>query len=422
MLEPFPDFTPAEMEAVLDELRSGAEVAIDILCDIMMNATLPADELGKEMDVIRREIDMGLDDPDNVASRLLFSTAFLNDPRRHPVIGHRHLFDAIHHADLTGYHQARYTPDRCFVVISGDFDADEARKMTTDLTSDKLTGGGREPLVAIDPPQLGPRRMRETFAIPTSRISLAWKSPALDHPDAPAFDVLAGILGRGRASRLHRSLREEKELALEISAFSWTGPGREGLLAVSADADTAKRDALIDELNAALAIPGLANLWVQPIRNRIDMLSTGIKSPIGVKLSGADLASLDIAARTVEQLAKSVPGVSSAAAEAAAEAAASPKGAKGLICLPYFSGERTPIHDAQAKGAFFGLDLTHNRGDLFRAVLEGASARMSSRCVWQAMEEISVTAAPLRRKPTYWIHGSSVRTLAKSSGHMRCCQ
>ncbi|NGQ91710.1 FGGY-family carbohydrate kinase [Rhodobacter sp. HX-7-19] len=58
----------------------------------------------------------------------------------------------------------------------------------------------------------------------------------------------------------------------------------------------------------------------------------------------------------------------------AAEAAASPKGAKGLICLPYFSGERTPIHDPLAKGAFFGLDLTHTRGDMFRAVLEGIAS------------------------------------------------
>jgi xylulokinase len=58
----------------------------------------------------------------------------------------------------------------------------------------------------------------------------------------------------------------------------------------------------------------------------------------------------------------------------AAEAEASPKGAKGLLCLPYFSGERTPIHDPHAKGAFFGLDLTHGRGDMFRAVLEGIAA------------------------------------------------
>lgn len=55
----------------------------------------------------------------------------------------------------------------------------------------------------------------------------------------------------------------------------------------------------------------------------------------------------------------------------AAEAEASPKGAGGLLCLPYFSGERTPIHDPLARGAFFGLNLTHGRGDLYRAVLEG---------------------------------------------------
>ena len=53
------------------------------------------------------------------------------------------------------------------------------------------------------------------------------------------------------------------------------------------------------------------------------------------------------------------------------EAEASPPGAKGLVLLPYFSGERTPIHDTKAKGILFGLDLTHDRGDMFRAVLEG---------------------------------------------------
>jgi xylulokinase len=53
------------------------------------------------------------------------------------------------------------------------------------------------------------------------------------------------------------------------------------------------------------------------------------------------------------------------------EAEKSPPGAKGLVVLPYFSGERTPIHDPQAKGMIFGLNLTHERGDLFRALLEG---------------------------------------------------
>jgi len=60
--------------------------------------------------------------------------------------------------------------------------------------------------------------------------------------------------------------------------------------------------------------------------------------------------------------------------ELVTEAEASPRGAHGLLCLPYFSGERTPLHDPLAKGAFFGLDLTHTRGDVFRAILEGIAA------------------------------------------------
>lgn len=55
----------------------------------------------------------------------------------------------------------------------------------------------------------------------------------------------------------------------------------------------------------------------------------------------------------------------------AQEAALSPLGAKGLICLPHFSGERTPIHNPNAKGAYFGLNLTHNRADIYRATIEG---------------------------------------------------
>lgn len=73
--------------------------------------------------------------------------------------------------------------------------------------------------------------------------------------------------------------------------------------------------ALVDELDRVVKVPGLANIWVPPIRNRIDMLATGIKSPIGVKVSGATLLDIDEVAQQVERVAKTVPGVSSALAE-----------------------------------------------------------------------------------------------------------
>ena len=72
---------------------------------------------------------------------------------------------------------------------------------------------------------------------------------------------------------------------------------------------------LVAELDRTVNIPGLANVWVPPIRNRIDMLATGIKTPIGVKVSGQNLADLDVVARRIETVAKGVRGVSSAFAE-----------------------------------------------------------------------------------------------------------
>ena len=275
----------------IDGPSASLPVFLKTLTGLVFYPTLPESEFEKEKDVIRREIDMGLDDPDNAASRLLFSTVFTLDPRRHPVIGHRHLFDAIRYEDLVGYHRARYTSDRCFVVISGDFDPEEARKMATELTLECHPGGGREPLVVMDAPQLGPRRARETFAVPTSRISVAWKTPALDHPDAPAFDVLAGILGRGRSSRLHRVLREEKELALEISAFSWTGPGREGLLAASADAEPAKRDALVDAILLEVAAVVASELDDDLAKAKRQIAASQFRSLTTASGRAADLAS-----------------------------------------------------------------------------------------------------------------------------------
>ena len=75
------------------------------------------------------------------------------------------------------------------------------------------------------------------------------------------------------------------------------------------------QEKLVEELDRVVRVPGLTNIWIPPIRNRIDMLATGIKSPIGVKVAGTNLAEIDAATQAVERVAKGVPGVSSALAE-----------------------------------------------------------------------------------------------------------
>jgi Cu(I)/Ag(I) efflux system membrane protein CusA/SilA len=74
-------------------------------------------------------------------------------------------------------------------------------------------------------------------------------------------------------------------------------------------------DKLVEELDRAVRVPGLANIWVPPIRNRIDMLATGIKSPVGIKVSGTNLDEIDRIATEVERAVAKVPGVTSAFAE-----------------------------------------------------------------------------------------------------------
>ncbi|MES2932692.1 MAG: efflux RND transporter permease subunit [Pseudomonadota bacterium] len=74
-------------------------------------------------------------------------------------------------------------------------------------------------------------------------------------------------------------------------------------------------DKLIEELDRTVKVPGLSNIWVPPIRNRIDMLATGIKSPVGVKVAGMDLQEIDRITGQIERVVKQVPGVSSALAE-----------------------------------------------------------------------------------------------------------
>ena len=74
-------------------------------------------------------------------------------------------------------------------------------------------------------------------------------------------------------------------------------------------------DRLVEELDRAVKVPGLSNVWVPPIRNRIDMLATGIKSPVGIKVAGADLQTIDRLTTQIEAAVKQVPGVSSALAE-----------------------------------------------------------------------------------------------------------
>jgi zinc protease len=226
----------------IDVPKAGVPTAIEVLSDAMLNSTLPEEEYVKEQEVIRREFAMGFDDPDRMASQLLFSTAYQRHPYRFPVIGDLEIFNSLTQDDVVRYYRSRYVPNNITFIVVGDVDAMQVRQQLTDLLQDCPEKSLRPLFIPAEPPQLGRREAHHEFATELSRLSLAWHVPEITHPDVPALDLLSIILGEGRSSRLYRKVREESGLAYSVSAFSYT-PGDPGILGVDATTDPGKREA-----------------------------------------------------------------------------------------------------------------------------------------------------------------------------------
>src|SRR5436309_1658452 len=243
---------------------TGARVAIDILCDIMQNATLPPEDLSRELDVIRREMDMGQDDPSRRSGRRLFETAYTRSPYRFTIIGYPDIFNELKPDDIRGYYHERYAANNVFFVVVGDAKADDVIAQIRQAYA-KTKAKPLPPLVLPEEPrQTAPREVFEEAPIELGHLHFSWHIPGLRHPDVPVLDVLATLLGGGRSSRLYQEVREKKGLVNSVDAWTYS-PGDSGLFGMSAvvDADkfVAARDAMLAELEKMKSRPtGAAEL------------------------------------------------------------------------------------------------------------------------------------------------------------------
>jgi zinc protease len=231
--------------------NTGAKVAIDILCDIMQNASLPADELNKELDVIRREMDMNQDDPGRRAGRRLFESAYTKSPYRFTIIGYPDIFNTLKPDDILNYYREQYVPNNVFFVVTGDIKSEDATAQIRQAYAQTKAKALPPLVLPSEPRQTAPREVIEEAPIELGYFHIAWHIPDIRHPDTPALDILAALLGSGRSSRLFREVREKKGLV--TSADAWTyNPGDQGLFGMSAvmtaDKFAAARDAMLAEL------------------------------------------------------------------------------------------------------------------------------------------------------------------------------
>ena len=268
----------------IDVPNTGARTAIDILCDIMQHATLPPDELAKEMDVIRREMDMCQDDPGRRASRRLFEVAYTRSPYRFTIIGYPDIFNEVKPEDVRNYYHEKYAPNNVFYVVAGDVENDEVVAQIKTAYAQTKSRALPPVVLPLEPKQIGSREIIEEAAVELGHVHFAWHIPELRHADVPILDVLAVLLGSGRSSRLFQQVREKSGLVHHVDAWTYS-PGLPGIFGLSALVDgdkfPAARDAILAEIEKVKSLSVSANELQKAVKQFISATLSSRKTMEG---------------------------------------------------------------------------------------------------------------------------------------------
>jgi zinc protease len=235
----------------VDLPSDNALAALEILGDAIFNSTIPAEEYAKEMEVIRREFAMGRDNPDSELGKLIFQTAFIRHPYRHPVIGYLDLFNQVTREDVVAYYHERYAPQNLSLIVCGAVAPEAIFARAAELLEKHPRRKMADLYLPHEPRQHQRRELRREFPTQLSRVALCWPIGGFDHADTPALDLLATLAGGGRSSRLHQSCVEKLALAEQLDAFAYA-PADHGLWGIEARCSPGKEEALLAEINRQL--------------------------------------------------------------------------------------------------------------------------------------------------------------------------
>ena len=212
---------------------SGFREGLEVQADAYANSLIDAEELARELEVIIQEAKRKADNPPAVATETLYELLHDTHRIRRWRIGREPGLRALTREALLRFYRNFYHPSTTVLAIVGAVGADEALREVERLYGDLPSG---EPVRTPGPPEDGTDsfRYREWAGdIGQTQLAFGWRTPGTLHPDTPALDLLAMILGAGRASRLYRAVRERK-LASSVSAYDYT-PTELGVFVIHAE-------------------------------------------------------------------------------------------------------------------------------------------------------------------------------------------
>lgn len=196
------------------------------LADLLLCAAIPADEFGRERDVVLEEIRQAQDDPDWVGYQALCELMYGTHAYARAVLGTPEILAARSPEEMRRFHQAHYQPENMTVAIAGGI----SQQLAVELVAESFNQFAQPPVgvMACPKPQdrvldvspEGQRHQHRTLHLPNleqSRLTMAWLGPGIDQLTvASGLDLIAVLLGGGSTARLVRELREEKQLVQDV--------------------------------------------------------------------------------------------------------------------------------------------------------------------------------------------------------------
>jgi zinc protease len=209
-------FTSKDYTAYFENFASDRiEISLDLESDRMQGLLLEPREFLSEQKVVKEERRMRYeDDPTSTMVEQMMATAFMAHPYQWPTIGWMADIGNITRDDLYNHYKTYYAPNNATIVVVGDFDAKKLFPLIENYFGSIPHGPDVPTVGAVEPKQLGERRIIVKKEAELPAVFAGYKTPNLKHPDSYALEVLQGVLSSGRSSRLYASLVYEKQLAL----------------------------------------------------------------------------------------------------------------------------------------------------------------------------------------------------------------
>jgi zinc protease len=255
---------------------------IAILADTVMNARFTEADFQREFEVVQREIERGDSNPGNRLWKLADAAFFLSHPARYPVIGYADNLRRLTYADLQKFYDRTFVPDNAVAVAVGDFSADAVVETIRKAMGAWPRRPSQPTVLPAREVQVAPRRAEEAMDVAAVRGIIEFPTVPLTHPDLYPLDILAFVLGEGRASRLVSDLRDRRGLVQSIDVSSYTPAGYDGgrfavIFQAEPDKAAAAERLILDHLARVVAEPVTAEELARAKRQKISEHAFGLE-------------------------------------------------------------------------------------------------------------------------------------------------